>query len=139
MNVEKIINDLMGKKTVEHYKRLAEYIAWQLANMSNQELAETTAEEITKGIFSLDKIYGAIEAEARKLKPKGSNVACLVSERVFEIVREELKIKAAVPDNECRASDFFAWLMKKEDSVPIGISSEPVSAAVSIDFDEIWG
>ena len=76
----------------------SKYIIWQLGNMKNEELANTTAEEFIKGIFKLSDIWKKITEYARS---KAVHQCAVLSEdEVYSKIREFIKIDKAVEPSE---------------------------------------
>lgn len=129
MNVIKVKKALLKGNKDEMLIIFADYICWQLERMSNKELAETTADEIIKGVFTLDKIYKACENYARSASTNKRSAA-VPAEKIFEVIRKELKIFDAVSPEE--AHGFYGGMP---------VNSAPCdtrTTAVDIDLDDLF-
>ena len=62
------------KKRDSFRKTIEDYVIWQLAALPDEALADTTADEIIKGIFDMKKICQTVISEAQKQK-SGSSAA----------------------------------------------------------------
>lgn len=135
MNNEIIMKKLVNEKSSLYEKIIAEYIVWQLEKMSNRELAETTAQEIEKGIFTMPKIFAEVQAGARKAAGKALCVG-MTSDEVYKLVRQALKIDGAVPAAETYG---FVPSCFAQNAACCPAPVKPVrQAAIDIDLDELF-
>lgn len=82
------------KKRDDFRKTIEDYVIWQLAALPDEALADTTADEIIKGIFDMKKICQTVISHAQK--QKSGNSAALASYDVFWIVCKELHINGVI-------------------------------------------
>ncbi|MBR1833491.1 MAG: hypothetical protein IJ784_13880 [Ruminiclostridium sp.] len=82
------------KKRDSFRKTIEDYVIWQLAALPDKTLADTTADEIIKGIFDMKKICQTVISHAQK--QKSGNSAALASYDVFWIVCKELHINGVI-------------------------------------------
>ena len=135
MNNEILMKKLVNEKSGLYEKIIAEYIVWQLERMSNRELAEATAQEIEKGIFTMSKIFTEVQDYAKK-RAANTRCACLTNDEVFKAVRQALKIDSAVPEAEVYG---FVPSCFAQNSACCPAPVNPVrKAAINIDLDELF-
>ena len=135
MNKEILTKKLVNEKSGLYEKIIAEYIVWQLERMSNRELAETTAQEIEKGIFTMPKIFAEVQDYAKK-HAANTRCACLTNDEVFKAVRQALKIDSAVPETETYG---FVPSCFTQSPACCPAPANPVhKAAIDIDLDELF-
>lgn len=136
MNTEKLMKKLTTEKSNQYEKIIAEYIIWQLERMSNKELSETTAKEIESGVFTMQKIFGEVQAGARKAAGKAPCVGMMPDE-VYKLVRKALKIDEAVPESE--AYGFIPSCFSQiAGCCPAPVNPATKQAALDIDLDELF-
>lgn len=135
MNAEKLMKKLTTEKSGTYEKIIAEYIVWQLGRMSNRELAETTAEEIEKDVFTMSGVFSEVTKGARAAAGKGA-CACLTSDEVFRLVRKALKIDSAIPEVE--TVGFIPGIYASQPVTAAPIPDELPKAAISLDLDELF-
>lgn len=113
-----------GSKNNPQLKIAGEYIIWQLGMMKNEELADTTAEEFTKGVFKLSEVWKSITEYARS---KAVNQCAVISDsEIYGKIREALKIDKAVEPSE--TVGFIPSGMAQTEKIP-----EPTSLGLDLD------
>lgn len=107
----------------------SKYIIWQLGNMKNEELANTTAEEFIKGIFKLSDIWKNVTEYARS---KAVHQCAVISEdEVYSKIRELIKIDKAVEPSE--TVGFIQSDMAEPEELPV-----PEPSALNLDLDALF-
>ena len=106
------------------------YIIWQLSVMKNEELADTTAEEFTKGVFKLSDIWKSITkyAESKAV----NRCAVLTPDEVYTEIRKALKIDKVVEPSE--TVGFIPSGMVQKPTAPV-----PEPSSLNLDLDELFG
>jgi|GEM_PF-595883 len=132
------------KKRDSFRKTIEDYVIWQLAALPDEALADTTADEIIKGIFDMNKICQKVISEAQK--QKSGNAAVLASYDVFWIVCKELHIDGILKPEDTLGfvSEGFTKSMavevhapaKTEEKVQAPAKSSPFSVDIDSLFDD---
>ncbi|MGN0577663.1 MAG: hypothetical protein ACI4J4_03480 [Ruminiclostridium sp.] len=125
--VREIMTKIIEKAKTIDKKRIGEYILWQLENMRNQNVAETTADEFERGIFTLDNIYDKVKEEVRKTVKR--NEVSVPDCEVYAMVRKIIAIDGTVKEDELPFDPLNGRTTK---AAPV----EKIPA--SVDFDSLW-
>ena len=132
------------KKRDGFRKIIEDYILWQLSALPDPALADTTADEIIKGIFDMKKICQTVISEAQK--QKSGNSAALASYDVFWIVCKELHIDGVITKEDTLGfvPDGFTKSMsvevhahaKTEEKLQATAKTSPFSVDIDSLFDD---
>ena len=130
------------KKRDTFRKTLEDYVLWQLSALSDESLADTTADEIIKGVFDMKKICQKVISEAQKQKSGSS--AALASWDVFWIVCKELHIDGLLKQEDTLGfvPDGFSKSVSVEVHAPAKpeekIASDCKNTPFSVDIDSLF-
>ena len=132
------------KKRDSFRKTIEDYVIWQLSALHDEALADTTADEIIKGILDMKKICQKVISHAQKQKSGSS--AALASYDVFWIVCKELHINGVITKEDTLGfvPDGFTKSMsvevhahaKTEEKLQAPAKTSPFSVDIDSLFDD---